>query len=337
MLDNASTDGTGEIIRRYAAKDPRVAALRNEVNHVYEEGNSWVEIISGYDDSDYLCFLDADDEYKPEFLAETQRFLWDYDLDVAACGYEFIDESTKNVFAVRKLEQDLIIDTPEKFSDYFPAYYLFIRTAWCKLYKLSVLRKFDLSRISGLSTFGMDTLFAIESFRNANRAGILAKSLHKYHVSPQSASYGLDDTRVICDRTLDGAARAFLMEKCGQISPWNHKNLQRAFYFGTIDTIIVLIKSDLPPKEKLANLCNLLTNAKTRELFQQIDIPDEQLDFELRDPIFKWLLQQKEYRNLDSVETIVEILTSIYPRLSPLKRKEALKRLLLESPDKFLE
>jgi len=332
LMDNAATDGTGKIIEQYASKDSRIIALKNKQNHVYEKGNSWTEIIQNHDDFDYLCFLDADDEYKPNFLTSMARFISNYDLDVVACGHDFIDDTNKNLIGIRKLDQNLILDRPELFNIYFSAYHQFMRTVWCKLYKVSVLRKFDFSRIPSMH-YGYDTLFAIENFRNASRVGILADSLHKYYVYPQSSSYQLDDTRLTCDRILDDTARAFLNDKCGAISPQNHRYLQLVYYNGILDTIAVLLQATLSHDAKLQGLCDLLTHKKTKELFQQSGIPDEELDLKLRTPVIKWLLEQEEYRTPSSAEMIAQILVAIYPHLSRFIKKEALKYLLLNMSD----
>jgi glycosyltransferase involved in cell wall biosynthesis len=332
LLDNASTDGTGKIIKQYASKDSRIIALRNKQNHVHEKGNSWTEIIQNYDDSDYFCFLDADDEYKPNFLTNMVRFITNYDLDVAACGNDFIDETNKNLIGIRKLDQDLILDTPDMFNTYFSEYHPFMRTVWCKLYKVSVLRRFDFSRMPSIH-YGYDTLFAIENFRNANRVGILADSLHKYYVYPQSSSYQLDSTRMTCDRILDDTARTYLIDKCEVISLQNHRFLQLVYYNGIIDTIAVLFHTTLSHHSKLQNLCDLLTHDKTKVLFEQTDISDEELDLKLRTPVIKWLLAQKEYRTPGSAEMVTQILAAIYPNLSHFIKEEALKYLLLEMPD----
>jgi len=332
LLDNAAKDGTGKIIKQYASKDSRIIALENKKNHVHEKGNSWTDIIQNYDDSDYFCFLDADDEYKPNFLTNMVRFISDYNLDVVACGNDFIDETNKNLIDIRNLDYCLILDSPELFNTYFPAYHQFMRTVWCKLYKVSVLRKLDFSRMPNIH-YGYDTLFAVESFRSASRVGILAGSLHKYYVYPQSSSYQLDATRITCDRILDDTTRAFLVDKCGTISPQNNRSLQHIYYHGIGDTLHVLLHANLANHTKLQSLLDLLAHPKTKELFEQSHFSDEQLDLKLRSPVIKWLLAQKKYRSPGSAEMAAEILVVIYPHLSQFTKKEALKYLLLKMPD----
>jgi hypothetical protein len=134
---------------------------------------------------------------------------------------------------------------------------------------VSVLRRFDFSRMPSMH-YGADTLFAIENFRNASRVGILANSLHKYYINPQSSSYQLDATRITCDRILDDTARAFLIDKCGAISPQNNQFIQLVYYSGIKDTIAVILQGNLTDDEKLQNLHDVLTHKKTKELFQQM-------------------------------------------------------------------
>jgi glycosyltransferase involved in cell wall biosynthesis len=66
VSDNASTDGTEEICRDYARRDPRVVYLRSEVNR----GAAWnhnrlIEVARG----SLFKWVGADDIYRPEFLS----------------------------------------------------------------------------------------------------------------------------------------------------------------------------------------------------------------------------------------------------------------------------
>lgn len=72
ICDNASTDGTYEICRGYAAKDPRVRVFRNEANlGAVRNFARCVELAS----AGYFMFAAADDRWHPEFLAETAKIL----------------------------------------------------------------------------------------------------------------------------------------------------------------------------------------------------------------------------------------------------------------------
>lgn len=65
ISDNASTDGTEEICRRFVERDPRVRYFRSEVNRgVYWNFRRGLELSSG----EYFMWLAHDDGLTPEFL-----------------------------------------------------------------------------------------------------------------------------------------------------------------------------------------------------------------------------------------------------------------------------
>lgn len=267
LVDNGSTDDTGRIIREYARRDVRIIPLTNKKNHVWEQGNGWWEIIENHHDNDFLCCLDADDEYKPEFLATMLAFVNANSLEVAACGSDFIDVSTGKIVGKRVLNRELIL-TGAHFSKYFPRYHQFMRTMWGKLYVISIVKKFNWLNAPAL-TYGWDTLFATENFRNASRAGILAECLHKYYVSANSLSYQLDEKRIASDRILYETARSFLNDKGGPISLDNEDFLLVIYMNAVRDTLQVLLKTSVSLAEKLAGVIDIFTHKYTGQLMAQ--------------------------------------------------------------------
>lgn len=66
IADDASTDGTREIIREYAAADPRVVPLLNDTNRgTYWNRNVALQMAKG----DYFTILDSDDYCHPQRIA----------------------------------------------------------------------------------------------------------------------------------------------------------------------------------------------------------------------------------------------------------------------------
>lgn len=264
LVDNGSTDKTSRIIRAYAAQDARIKPSRNQKNHVWESGNSVFEILTQYDDGDYFCWLDADDEYKPDFLEKIFDFIQRNHLDIAACGTDLIDSCTNKNLGTRKLNQNLILQG-NAFETYFPAYHQFMRTSWCKLYSLSVLRSFDFGIFNQVS-YGWDTIFAMGAFRRAKRVGILAESLHKYYISPKSMSYQWDSKRIGSDRILYETACNFLVDKCGSISPQNENFLLAVYMNALKDTLNVLLNARISMQEKIAGVIDIFSHKYTEQL-----------------------------------------------------------------------
>ena len=81
IADNASTDGTEEICRRYAAGDPRIRYFRNEINiGAALNHNRLVEMAS----SEYFKWAAHDDLCAPEFIEKGVEVL-DAQPDVVLC------------------------------------------------------------------------------------------------------------------------------------------------------------------------------------------------------------------------------------------------------------
>lgn len=90
IVDDGSADESHTICDYYCAMDSRVKYYTLPVNHgVANARNIGIQNASG----EYICFLDADDLYHPEFLAVLRQKIEDY--DIAYSG--FIYKNGKNI------------------------------------------------------------------------------------------------------------------------------------------------------------------------------------------------------------------------------------------------
>src|SRR5215211_4851514 len=71
VVDDGSTDGSGEVVRDLAAEDERICPYRQENRGAAEARNAGVERAKG----EFIAFLDSDDAWLPEKL-ERQLAAW---------------------------------------------------------------------------------------------------------------------------------------------------------------------------------------------------------------------------------------------------------------------
>lgn len=90
IVDDGSTDTSAERVERI--NDPRIRLIRQRNAGVAAARNRGISEARG----EFVALLDADDDWKPEYLAEQMRLARKYpDCDVFATDYEFRDQNGK--------------------------------------------------------------------------------------------------------------------------------------------------------------------------------------------------------------------------------------------------
>lgn len=82
IVDNGSTDQSGQIADGYAARDPRIRVIHRERGNIGAGRNTALDAARG----EYLTFIDDDDWAEPDFLAFLVELLEVNDADVSICG-----------------------------------------------------------------------------------------------------------------------------------------------------------------------------------------------------------------------------------------------------------
>ncbi len=96
IIDDASTDGTQDIINAYKAKDARVKTLffkENTIGGVSSAANAGIDIAEG----DYIGFADGDDWYELDMFEKLYNAATKSNHDVAFCNYLEFDEANSEL------------------------------------------------------------------------------------------------------------------------------------------------------------------------------------------------------------------------------------------------
>ncbi|OUO46573.1 hypothetical protein B5F79_06525 [Olsenella sp. An285] len=83
LIDDGSTDGSLEIMNRYAERDPRVRVFHKENGGVSSARNLGLEMMSG----EYCTFVDPDDYVAEVYVEWLYAALNKYEADLATCGF----------------------------------------------------------------------------------------------------------------------------------------------------------------------------------------------------------------------------------------------------------
>ncbi len=190
IIDDGSATTTANILDDYCSNHPKFT-----VKHIPNGGVSNARNIGlSLSTSEYLTFVDSDDEVLENFLSESLELLTNNNLDMIVGGYlEIKDNEIKRT---RLCESGLHIYEGKDKDKYFdkllsgklsndnkeikdtPTGRIYTR-----LYRRSIIKDIRFNPIIKISE---DTLFVIDLMPNLNRIGIVDKIWYKYYSNPYS-------------------------------------------------------------------------------------------------------------------------------------------------------
>lgn len=104
LVDDGSTDKTGEIIDRYAAQDSRIRVIHKENGGVSSARNAGLAAATG----EYIAWLDSDDSIEPDMLETCLNALLEYDVPAALANYTNITPAGKRTLR-NNLEDEITV------------------------------------------------------------------------------------------------------------------------------------------------------------------------------------------------------------------------------------
>lgn len=149
LVDDGSTDRSGEISDSYAQKDSRIRVLHCQNGGVSEARNRGIREMKG----EFVTFIDSDDTIRPEFLA---NFSFDSSLDFEIQGFtlNFIGHEQDNKEV--KPDETRIAPIKEIYAE--SELNKLSRGPYCKLFKRSIIIDNNVDYPKGIQ-FGEDAIF----------------------------------------------------------------------------------------------------------------------------------------------------------------------------------
>lgn len=175
VVDDGSTDRTGQILDRFAERDIRINVMHQSNSGAPAARNAALDRARGK----YVMFFDADDWIEPSMLRDMVSFSDENHLQLAVCGF-FIDTYYGNDgehLAEAKCVDDAVFDTQADFRAsawrMFDANQLY--PPWNKLFLRSRIEDINLRF---RPTFWDDFPFVLDYIRDVERVGVLS---HPYY------------------------------------------------------------------------------------------------------------------------------------------------------------
>ena len=113
LVDDGSTDGSGDICDDYAAKDSRIKVIHQKNCGVSVARNNAIKKSSG----EYISLVDPDDILAPEYLETLYKTLIDNEAQIVACNYYSFYDEEKIPEDISKSKHDKLIITEKEMED----------------------------------------------------------------------------------------------------------------------------------------------------------------------------------------------------------------------------
>lgn len=175
LVNDGSTDASGDICDKYAAYDERIQVIHKENAGVSAARNTGIEAANG----DYIGFVDSDDYIAPTMYEDMLKLMVEHDLDIIECT-AFRNNGDTNIEGCNDGSLE-IFNRDEALK--MAMYDCFV-AVWSQLYKRRVIsdvrfpvgRKFEDSAVSYLF------------IANTKRVGHINRCLYYYRLNPNSTT-----------------------------------------------------------------------------------------------------------------------------------------------------
>lgn len=176
LVNDGSTDRSGDICDEYVARDPRIKVLHKTNGGLSSARNAGMDVMTG----DYVLFVDSDDWLDPNACEELMLQLVEHDAD--AIHFGFIKEYESGQSYAQAIAEQPVITSPEKTLEMYAVREL-EPMVWIYIYKVSSLGalRFQEGKIHE------DEFFNLEYFASAPRKVVISDGLY-YHYRIRESS-----------------------------------------------------------------------------------------------------------------------------------------------------
>jgi len=181
LIDDGSTDKSGDICDEYALKDSRICVFHKENGGVSSARNIGIENARG----EWICFVDADDVIENNYLEVLHKVAIENKSDSSMGGYRYIG-------GLNDVEIAPAEDGVESVENNIKGFYAckapdWQRYLWNRMFSMEVIRKNGL-RFNEKLYFKEDGLFVVQFLCDSNgRVGLSKEIIYNYRQNGASA------------------------------------------------------------------------------------------------------------------------------------------------------
>lgn len=137
VVDDGSTDGSGNKCDEWARKDNRIKVIHKENGGLSDARNVGMQMVSG----EYLAFIDSDDEVALNYFEYLYDLLIEFNTEISVCGYKTIDENGYTLKEMGDNIKPFKTKGPEESLEIYLDNRGINVAVWGKLYKFTLFKE----------------------------------------------------------------------------------------------------------------------------------------------------------------------------------------------------
>lgn len=186
LVDDGSSDKSGDMCDLYATKDNRIRVIHKENEGLCVARNIAIDKMLG----SYITFVDNDDWIEPNMISFLYTKAKEFDLDMASCTSIDNFESDGTINKVTR-GNDKIFDAKEGILDFYGFQKFTFDAIQCKLYKKEIIKKVYFTP----GRWTDDTLTTPKIINECSKLGYFEEGLYHYLVREKSMCRGEYSTK----------------------------------------------------------------------------------------------------------------------------------------------
>lgn len=186
LVDDGSTDASGEVCDEYALRNPRVHVVHKENAGVSSARNAGLNTAPG----EYVAFLDADDWAEPDMLADLVKPAVELDADLVMTGMyvDFEDSNGDLTRTEKRIPKGQTIDPDSRSVNVDAELMGLLGYVWNKIYKRETLVTLGLEFEQELSLY--EDLVFNEAVVLAASKVVMIPQAHVHYIQRSQTSLG---------------------------------------------------------------------------------------------------------------------------------------------------
>lgn len=183
LINDGSTDSSGEICQEYLKRDSRVKYFRQENSGPDIARKTGVQKAQG----EWLCFLDSDDYFLETMIEKMFQVLSDENCDIVCCNFTRFD-GEKFWEGESGVSELTFVEGQKQISEAFFKGRIILGGYWAKIFKRELLSDYSFVTDSIIGEDVTGVLYAIE---RAKKIVLLPEHYYFYYWHTGSISHGI--------------------------------------------------------------------------------------------------------------------------------------------------